>query len=984
MLNRLLVTLVRHGESQDNQQGIWAGFRDTPLTVDGVNQARALGQSFANVPLTAIYCSDLKRAAMTADEVLKSNRSIPPPPLVQSKSLREINFGQAEGQSYALAEWMQGSTGHDARNFRFPEGESLQEVNARVAKAVRQFILPRIEALRKKPPQQNTAAADLVHICIVAHGIAIAELLRVFMALHDASTSDAWPDPKGSYQRVRLENTGWSRLEIAVPFQGDDNDPFVPGSTCPVKSDAAAGDAAAQASSSSLTRPDAQSGYTDFGELQTDLVEGPADAASRTPNKSALPRSESAARPIYVRILCQNQTDHLRTYNPQQGPAASAAKTVAHLAGGGGTIVSPAGAGSGSSAAIANQGATASSAATVGIPHSATLASIASLAGSSHAHPNIALSPSTPAAPGASASANGTPKNATITPASTRSLSSYDARIMARELERAGAASMLAGSEAGPSGSATSYYPVSTSFSASTADRQGSVAGHAGNAGANASAGGSHDRSTFPTSPGVSGSLATSHQTSSQLGAAYSQGTPGSLAGAASPNPTSANFQPGPGALSDTWQMVCIRVLPLFNGEALRTSIEDLNEMVSLHVRDTLDRGQSQAIESLTLDLISLASTGTLTLNSKLQGLEDTRLLLRLVEIWTFFLGQVLPYCEAAFLPFQTDPTIRSLVAASSSHGTAATNTSGSNSTGPFSNGTAVTQSSAAAILSSAGNTGPDFQRIDVRKVLLVVFRNQVLMPIYKRLFYLFAHLTELDPAFSAAEDANTVAGGGDDGIKQVSLRLLQMTSVLASILSDDEAQDAMDSLLRALRLGSKSASNGRHRGTGEGQSARAASPTQKNNRRGWMAQKARKHGTSLGSEGDASAIGSIHGPSHSLQSGSDGQRSLLTRPWHVPNFRDRLGPYFGPEMTEDEYLSSFQSPAGSPAMSTPGQPESTFTSIVDRNESSSAADANALQNGSADDQPDSTPMVTPRTGVSSALDVNEAEPVAATTALAA
>src|SRR5689334_15384045 len=104
-LNRLLVTLVRHGESQDNQQGIWAGFRDTPLTANGISQARALGQSFANVPLTAIYCSDLRRAAMTADEIFKYNRSIPPPILVQSKTLREISFGEAEGQSYASSEW---------------------------------------------------------------------------------------------------------------------------------------------------------------------------------------------------------------------------------------------------------------------------------------------------------------------------------------------------------------------------------------------------------------------------------------------------------------------------------------------------------------------------------------------------------------------------------------------------------------------------------------------------------------------------------------------------------------------------------------------------------------------------------------------------------------------------------------------------------------------------------------------------------------
>lgn len=374
-LNRLLVTLVRHGESQDNQQGIWAGFRDTPLTNNGINQARALGQSFANVPLTAIYCSDLKRAAMTADEILKSNRSIPPPPLVQSKSLREINFGQAEGRDYASAEWMQGSSGQDARSFRFPEGESLQEVNARIAKAVRQSILPRVEALRKKPPAQIAAAGDIGHICIVAHGIAIAELLRVFMALHDDSASSPWSDPKASYQRVRLENTGWSRLELAVPFQGDEDPTFES-----IHKSSGATNGSTDGTATASARSGAQSAYTDFGEVQPDLVEGPADSASKedlpssssttsgNASRSIQPSSESGSRPIYVRILCQNQTDHLRGFNLQQSSASSAAKAVAHLAGGGASKPS---AGNSPAPGVSHQpSSAATAAAAVGLPPS--------------------------------------------------------------------------------------------------------------------------------------------------------------------------------------------------------------------------------------------------------------------------------------------------------------------------------------------------------------------------------------------------------------------------------------------------------------------------------------------------------------------------------------------------------------------------------------------------------------------------------------
>jgi hypothetical protein len=385
--------------------------------------------------------------------------------------------------------------------------------------------------------------------------------------------------------------------------------------------------------------------------------------------------------------------------------------------------------------------------------------------------------------------------------------------------------------------------------------------------------------------------------------------------------------------------MICIRVLPLFNGEPLRTSIEELNEMVTLHIRKTLERSQTHAIESLTLDLLSLTSTGTLTLNSKLQGLDDQRLLLRLVEVWTFFLGQVLPYCEGCFLPLRTDPALRNLVATSGSYG-AANGTAGiatsSSSAGLFSAGSNLTQSGAALLLSGAPSTGMDLQLIDVRKVLMVVFRDQVLMPIYERLFQLFAHLTDLDPAFAAGEDAHA-AGGGDDGIKQVSLRLLQMTSVLAGILSEDQAQEAMDNLLRALRLGSKSPSAGRSGVAGDAPGARSASPSQRNNRRGWMAQKARKHGVTSNGETDIdrSLSGLAMGPgqsagkgfAHAMQAGPDGhahsaQHAFLKRPSQLTNFRDPLGSRYGPAMTEDEYLTSLRSPAGSPAISTPGQPQ--------------------------------------------------------------
>lgn len=151
-----------------------AGHKDSPLTSTGLAQARALAESFAQIHIDAIYASDLKRASQTAHEVLNANRTIPPPLMVQTQSLREQHFGLAEGRDWTEAEWTNPnkSKGADARKLAFPEGESLEAVNARLTTAIRRFIVPRLEALRGPEPWSGPPP----HVVIVAHGISIAEV----------------------------------------------------------------------------------------------------------------------------------------------------------------------------------------------------------------------------------------------------------------------------------------------------------------------------------------------------------------------------------------------------------------------------------------------------------------------------------------------------------------------------------------------------------------------------------------------------------------------------------------------------------------------------------------------------------------------------------------------------------------------------------------------------------------------------------------
>ncbi|KAK0327879.1 hypothetical protein LTR82_001397 [Friedmanniomyces endolithicus] len=71
------VYLIRHGETVDNVAGLYAGVRDSALTIHGLEQARRLGEHFAksnNVHLTHIFASPLSRAYKTAEALLKAQK----------------------------------------------------------------------------------------------------------------------------------------------------------------------------------------------------------------------------------------------------------------------------------------------------------------------------------------------------------------------------------------------------------------------------------------------------------------------------------------------------------------------------------------------------------------------------------------------------------------------------------------------------------------------------------------------------------------------------------------------------------------------------------------------------------------------------------------------------------------------------------------------------------------------------------------------
>lgn len=102
MTTRLL--LVRHGQTAWNADGRFMGQMDIGLNETGQRQAEAVGRRLAWERPQAIYASDLQRAWQTAlcvhRSITESCAPDEPPPLISEPRLREMNFGEWEGQNY--------------------------------------------------------------------------------------------------------------------------------------------------------------------------------------------------------------------------------------------------------------------------------------------------------------------------------------------------------------------------------------------------------------------------------------------------------------------------------------------------------------------------------------------------------------------------------------------------------------------------------------------------------------------------------------------------------------------------------------------------------------------------------------------------------------------------------------------------------------------------------------------------------------------
>lgn len=138
---RLRLYLIRHGEVEGAASGKLLGRTDTPLSARGQEQARQLAPVLSTAQLSAVYCSDLRRARTTADIIAKrSNLEVQ-----ESSAWREIDMAHWEGHTLAaLHDQVPEQVAQlfsDPASFEYPRGESFAGFTTRVQRALDQLLI---------------------------------------------------------------------------------------------------------------------------------------------------------------------------------------------------------------------------------------------------------------------------------------------------------------------------------------------------------------------------------------------------------------------------------------------------------------------------------------------------------------------------------------------------------------------------------------------------------------------------------------------------------------------------------------------------------------------------------------------------------------------------------------------------------------------------------------------------------------------------
>jgi broad specificity phosphatase PhoE len=139
----MLIYLIRHGESTANKEKAFQGWNDVHLSEKGKRQAKNLSHYFSEkkIKFRTIYSSSLSRAMETAEAL--TNCSINHK-INSVDGFKSINVGEWGGRliSRVAEEYSKdyNTWRTNPESFRFPNGESLADVQNRSQSSLRRIL----------------------------------------------------------------------------------------------------------------------------------------------------------------------------------------------------------------------------------------------------------------------------------------------------------------------------------------------------------------------------------------------------------------------------------------------------------------------------------------------------------------------------------------------------------------------------------------------------------------------------------------------------------------------------------------------------------------------------------------------------------------------------------------------------------------------------------------------------------------------------
>ena len=156
------IYLIRHGQTNGNRDRI-VQMPDTPLSELGHQQAKQLAQTFQNISIEKIICSDYMRTQQTAAPL----RAIKQSTFSLQPLLRERSFGDLRGRPYEEID-----ADFFAESYAPPNGETHQQFIERVHHAW-QLVLT---------THQNMQGS----LIVMTHGLVLREIIKQHLIVDEA------------------------------------------------------------------------------------------------------------------------------------------------------------------------------------------------------------------------------------------------------------------------------------------------------------------------------------------------------------------------------------------------------------------------------------------------------------------------------------------------------------------------------------------------------------------------------------------------------------------------------------------------------------------------------------------------------------------------------------------------------------------------------------------------------------------------------